>query len=191
MEELARLLVDHLLAQAVAGLAVDLVERDLLGVRRRRIEGDRTAFFRGGTYRAVFLNLLAQSFADERDHERTAKVGQESLRLNRQAGDVQGIAWSLLNLAMASEDSGDYEQAEGFYAEGLSLARESDSAYHCFDILFTWGWSLLVHGDLQQATKLTEEAVELARERGRGFKGMLPRAINNLSWATLLLRSMM
>jgi ATP/maltotriose-dependent transcriptional regulator MalT len=173
-------------AQCDLGRAKEAAEEGLRLSKEAGIEGDRTAFFRGGTYRAVFLNLLAQSFADERDHERTAKLGQESLRLNRQAGDVQGIAWSLLNLAMASEDRGDSEQAEEFYAEGLSLARESDSAYHCFDILFTWGWDSLVQGDHQRATKLTEEALELARERGREFMGMLPRAVNNLSWATLL-----
>jgi ATP/maltotriose-dependent transcriptional regulator MalT len=99
---------------------------------------------------------------------------------------VQGIAWSLLNLAMASDDRGDYEQAEEFYAEGLSLARESDSMYNRFHLLLSWGWSSLVQGDHQRATKLTEAAVELARERGRGFMGMLPRALDTLGWATLL-----
>jgi tetratricopeptide (TPR) repeat protein len=128
---------------------------------------------------------VATSYAEERDHERTAKLGEESLRLIRQAGDVQGIAWSLLNLAMASDDSGDYEQAEEFYAEGLSLIRESDSAYDCFFILLSWGWTSLFQGDHQRATKLTGEAVELARERGRGFMGMLPRALDTLAWATL------
>jgi hypothetical protein len=38
---LAGLGVDLGVFDAVAGLAVDLVEGDLLGVRRRRIEGDR------------------------------------------------------------------------------------------------------------------------------------------------------
>jgi DNA-binding CsgD family transcriptional regulator len=43
-----------------------------------------------------------------------------------------------------------------------------------------------VQGDHQRATRLTEEALELARERGRGFEGMLPRAIENVGWAALL-----
>jgi DNA-binding CsgD family transcriptional regulator/tetratricopeptide (TPR) repeat protein len=87
---------------------------------------------------------------------------------------------------MASDDSGDYEQAEEFYAEGLSLARESDSAYECFHFFLSWGWTSLVRGDLQRATRLTEESLELARERGRGFEGLLPRAIENVGWAALL-----
>jgi non-specific serine/threonine protein kinase len=172
-------------AQCDLGRAKGAAEEGLRLSKEAGIEGDRTTFFRGGTYRAVFLNLLAESFAEQRDHERTAKVGQESLRLNRQAGDVQGIAWSLRNLANASADSGDNEQAEEFYAESVSLARESDSAYECFLSLFSWGWTSLFQGDHQRATRLTEEALELARERGRGFEGMLPRATDNLSWAKL------
>ncbi len=174
-------------AQSDLGRAKGAAEEGLRLCKEAGIEGDRTAFFRGGgAYRAVFLNLLAASFSEERDHERTAKLGEESLSLNRQAGDVQGMAWSLLNLATASDDRGDYEQAEEFYAEGLSLARESDSVYDQFLLLFSWGWTSLVKGDYQRAATLTEEALELARERGRGFTGMLPRALDTLSWATLL-----
>jgi ATP/maltotriose-dependent transcriptional regulator MalT len=173
-------------AQTDLGRAKGAAEEGLRLGKEAGIEDDRTAFFRGGTYRAVFLNLLAESFAEARDHERTAKLAEESLRLNRQAGDVQGTSWSLLNLGMASDDSGDYGQAKEFYAEGLSLARESDSAYECFHFFLSWGWTSLVQGDHQRATRLTEEAVELARERGRGFEGMLPRAIENVGWAALL-----
>jgi ATP/maltotriose-dependent transcriptional regulator MalT len=173
-------------AQTDLGRAKEAAEEGLRLSKEAGIEGDRTTFFRGGTFRAVFLNLLAESFAEARDFERTAKVGQESLRLNRQAGDVQGIAWSLLNLADVPAASGDFEQAEEFYAEGLSLARELDSAYWRILFLQNWGWTSLWQGDHQRATKLTEEALELARGRGRGFEGMLPRLIDNLSWATLL-----
>jgi predicted ATPase/DNA-binding SARP family transcriptional activator/DNA-binding CsgD family transcriptional regulator len=173
-------------AQSDLGRAKGAAEEGLRLSKEAGIEGGRTAYFRGGTHRAVFLNLLATSIIDEGDHERTAKLGKESLRLNRQAGDVQGISWSLLILAMASGERGDYKQAEEFYAEGLSLARESGSAYDCFSLLFSWAWTSLLRGDHQRATKLTEEAVELARERRRGFMGMLPRAIDNLGWATLL-----
>src|SRR5215217_4301989 len=113
-------------------------------------------------------------------------MGKESLALNRQADDVQGIVGSLLILAVASSDRGDYEQAEEFYAEGLSLLRELDSAYLRFLFLSNWGWTSLLQGDHQRATALTEEAVELARERRRGFMGLLPRALDTLGWAALL-----
>jgi predicted ATPase/DNA-binding CsgD family transcriptional regulator len=173
-------------AQTDLDRAKGAAEEGLRLSKEAGIEGDRTTFIRGGTYRAVFLNLLAESYAEARDHERTAKLGQESLMLNRQAGDAQGIAWSLLKLGEASADSGDFERAEKFFAEGLSLARESDSAYECFHIFLSWGATSVVQGDLQQATRLTEEALELARERGRGFEGMLPRALDNSAWATLV-----
>ena len=119
------------------------------------------------------------------EHERTAKLSEESLALNRQANNVQGIAGSLLILAVASSDRGDYEQAE-FYAEGLSLSRELDSAYLRFLFLSNWGWTALLGGDYQRATVLVEEAVELARERRRRFTGLLPRALDTLGWAALL-----
>jgi predicted ATPase/DNA-binding SARP family transcriptional activator/DNA-binding CsgD family transcriptional regulator len=173
-------------AQGDLGKLKEAAEEGLRLSKEAGIEGDRTTFFLGGTYRAVFLNLLITAFTEARDNERTVKLGQESLRLNRQAGDVQGIAWSLLNLANASADSGDPEQAEEFYAEGLSLARELDSGYNCFLFLLNWGWTVLIQGDHQRATRLTGEALELARERGRGFLGLLPRALDTLPWLTLL-----
>src|SRR5215218_3243011 len=80
----------------------------------------------------------------------------------------------------------DYEQAERLYAEGLSLARELDSAYARFLFLQNWGWTALLEGDPERATVLVEEAVELARERRRGFMGLLSRPLDNLGWAALL-----
>ena len=150
------------------------------------IEGSRAPFFLGGTYAAFFLNLLASVSLHKVEHERTTKLSEESLALNRQADDVQGIVGSLLVLAVASSDRADYEQAEESYAEGLSLMRELDSAYLRFLYLSNWGWTSLLQGDHQRATALTEEAVELARERRRGFMGLLPRALDTLGWAALL-----
>ena len=83
---------------------------------------------------------------------------------------MQGIVGSLPILAAASSDRGDYEQAEEFYAEGLSLSRELDSAYLRFLFLSNWGWTALLGGDYQRATVLVEEAVELARERSGGLR---------------------
>ena len=173
-------------AQGDLGKLKEAAEEGLRLSKEAGIEGDRTTFFLGGTYRAVFLNLLVTAFTEARDNERTVKLGEESLRLNRQAGDVQGIAWSLLNLANASADSGYNEQAEEFYAEGLSLARELDSEYNCFLFLLNWGWTALIQGDHQRATRLIGEALELAPEREQGFLGILPRALDTLAWATLL-----
>jgi predicted ATPase/DNA-binding CsgD family transcriptional regulator len=150
------------------------------------IEDSPAPFFFGGTYRAFYLNLMAAVSLHKVEYERTAKLGEESLALNRQANNVQGIVGSLLILAVASSDRGDYEQAEVFYAEGLSLSRELDSAYLRFLFLSNWGWTSLLGGDHQRATLLIEEAVELARERRRRFTGLLPRALDTLGWAALV-----
>ena len=50
----------------------------------------------GGTYRAFYLNLLATVSLHKVEQESTAKLSEESLALNREANNVQGIAGSLL-----------------------------------------------------------------------------------------------
>ncbi|HET6660653.1 MAG TPA: helix-turn-helix transcriptional regulator [Rubrobacter sp.] len=121
----------------------------------------------------------------EGDHKRTAKLGEESLTLNRQVEDAQGTVSSLLTLAIESSDQGDYKRAEKLYAEGLSLARELKSAHWRFLYLHNWGWTSLLGGDHERAAALTEEAVELVQERRRGFMGFLPRALDTLGSAAL------
>jgi DNA-binding CsgD family transcriptional regulator len=150
------------------------------------IEGSSAPFFLEGTPLASFLNMLGLVSLSEGDHEHMAKLGKESLMLNRRANHVAGITNSLLQLAIASGEQGDYEQAEKLYAEGMSLARELDSASTRFLYLSNWGWMSLLGGDHQRATALTEEAVELTRGRRRGFIGFLPMALDTLGWAALL-----
>jgi predicted ATPase/DNA-binding CsgD family transcriptional regulator len=166
--------------------AREAAEEGLKLSKEAGVEDSRAPYLFGGTYRAFFLNLMATVSLHKVEHERTAKLSEESLALNRQANNVQGIVGSLLILAVASSDRGDYEQAEEFYAEGLSLSRELDSAYLRFLFLSNWGWTALLGGDYQRATVLVEEAVELARERRRRFTGLLPRALDTLGWAALL-----
>jgi DNA-binding CsgD family transcriptional regulator/tetratricopeptide (TPR) repeat protein len=164
--------------------AKEAAEEGLRLSKEAGIEDCRALFFLGGTYRAFFLNLLANVSMDELDHGRMALLGEESLRLNRQADDLQGIISSLGVLAVAARHRGDYERADRLYAEGLSLVRKLDSAYWRFLYLTNWGWTSLLQGNYERAAALTEEAVELAR--GRGFMGLLQRALDNLGWAALL-----
>jgi DNA-binding CsgD family transcriptional regulator len=149
------------------------------------IEGGRAQFFVWSSPTAFFLDLLARVSNMEGDYERTAKLGEESLALNRQVEDAQGTVSSLLTLAIGSSDQGDYERAEKLYAEGLSLARVLNSAHWRFLYLHNWGWTSLLGGDHERAAALTEEAVELVRERRRGFMGFLPRALDTLGSAAL------
>jgi predicted ATPase/DNA-binding CsgD family transcriptional regulator len=143
-------------------------------------------FFVWNSPATFFLHRLANVSMEEGNHERARVLGEESLELSRQANEVQGIVWSLLTLAIAATLRAEYELAERWYAEGMSLARELDSAYARFLFLQNWGWTALLRGDPARATLLIEEAVELARERRRGFMGLLSRPLNDLGWAALL-----
>src|SRR5829696_858490 len=149
-------------------------------------EDSRRPFFVWNNPTTFFLNRLANVSMEQGDHERARALGQESLVLSRQANEMQGIVWSLLTLAIAATLRADYEQAERFYAEGMRLARELDSAYARFLFLQNWGWTALLRGDPARATLLIEEAVGLAGERKRGFMGLLSRPLDNLGWAALV-----
>jgi predicted ATPase/DNA-binding SARP family transcriptional activator/DNA-binding CsgD family transcriptional regulator len=160
-------------------------EEGLELIKKAGIEDGHTRFFMWSSPAAFFLNLLARVANMERDYERTAKLGEESLVLNRQVEDADGTISSLLTLALASSDQGDYKRAEKLYAEGLSLARELNSAHWRFLYLHNWGWTSLLGGDHERAAALIEEAVELGRERRRGFIGFLPRALDTLGSTAL------
>ena len=79
--------VDLGVFDAVAGLAVDLVERDLLGIRRRRIEGDRTGHERKAQ-KTLPIGAGAMGYSEKRNR-RPARIPSDA-PVSNTAG--QGIA---------------------------------------------------------------------------------------------------
>jgi predicted ATPase/DNA-binding SARP family transcriptional activator/DNA-binding CsgD family transcriptional regulator len=133
---------------------------------------------------ADFKNVLAEVARNRGDHERAARLIEESLALYREAGDKPGIAWALNSLANVSDNRGDHERAKDLYQEGLALSREIGGARPIGVYLSDWGYALLLEGDLEGATALNQEAADLFRAQGRG--GGLQYVLDNLGWAALL-----
>jgi predicted ATPase/class 3 adenylate cyclase len=134
--------------------------------------------------KASFLRILGSAAYVCGDHERAARLYEESLALSREAGDERGVASSLLQLGNVSSDLGDHERAETFYEEGLALSRELDDKALLASALISVGAEYLLQGDHERGAMLNEEAAGLYRERGN--RGHLQYALDNLGWAALM-----
>jgi DNA-binding CsgD family transcriptional regulator/tetratricopeptide (TPR) repeat protein len=164
--------------------AKEAAEEGLRLSKETRIEDGRTPLLSGGAHAAFFLYLLGYASIGEGDLNRATELGQESLRLYKQADNLQGIVWSHLCLADASALRADFERAEKLYAEGLGLSGGLGSGLWRFVYLNSLGWMAVLQGDYERAITLAEEAVALAQERR--FMGQLPHALDTLAWAALL-----
>src|SRR5215207_1795180 len=134
--------------------------------------------------KASFLRILGSAAYVCGDHERAARLCEESLALSREAGDERGVASSLLQLGNVSSDLGDHERAETFYEEGLALSRELDDKALLASALISVGAEYLLQGGHERGAMLNEEAAGLYRERGN--RGHLQYALDNLGWAALM-----
>jgi predicted ATPase len=133
---------------------------------------------------ADFKNILGELARLRGEHQRAARLVQDSLALHQEAGDKLGIAWSLGNLANVAGDRGDHERAKQLYEEGLALSRRLGSAELLGAYLISLGSESLLEGEPERAIALNEEAAELFRKRGR--RGGLQHILDNLGRATLL-----
>jgi predicted ATPase/class 3 adenylate cyclase len=133
---------------------------------------------------ADFKNILGELARLRGEHQRAARLVQDSLALHQEAGDKPGIAWSLGNLANVAGDRGDHERAKQLYEEGLALSRRLGSAELLGAYLISLGSESLLEGEPERAIALNEEAAELFRKRGR--RGGLQHILDNLGRATLL-----
>src|SRR5215217_1701744 len=133
---------------------------------------------------ADFKNILGELARLRGEHQRAARLVQDSLALHQEAGDKLGIAWPLGNLANVAGDRGDHERAKQLYEEGLALSRRLGSAELLGAYLISLGSESLLEGEPERAIALNEEAAELFRKRGR--RGGLQHILDNLGRATLL-----
>ena len=133
---------------------------------------------------ADFKNILGDIARLRGDHQRAARLVQDSLALHQEAEDKPGIAWSLGNLANVAAERGDPERAKQLYEEGLVLSRELGGACPLGEYLISLGYEYLLEGDHEKATALNQEAADLFRKLGR--RSGLQYALDNLGWTMLL-----
>ncbi len=108
---------------------------------------------------------------------------EEGLRLNRQAKDKPGIAFSLNHLGLVALYQGDYGSAEALLEEGLILQQELEDTAGKATALHNLGLVALYRGDYEPARTLIEESLSLFRELGDIWA--ISILLNNLGLAAL------
>ncbi len=136
-----------------------------------------------GSLAADFRDMLGMTARIRSDYERAKELFEESLVLNREAGNKRGLAFSLFNLGEVASDRGEHERAKELFEEAGALCRELGDTRTLPKYYFNLGNEYLLQGDPQRATELLEEAVKLLAQ---GRTGGLNNALDKLGWAALM-----
>jgi predicted ATPase/DNA-binding SARP family transcriptional activator len=112
------------------------------------------------------LNLLAAIVLNQGRVLEAEPLLEESIRLQREAGNRTGETVALGNLAMLAYQREDYERAAVLYEQGLELAREVGNTAITADMLGNLGEVLFRLGNLQHAATLSRESLLAHQEVG-------------------------
>jgi predicted ATPase len=100
------------------------------------------------------------------DYGQAATWLEESLALQRDLGNPEGIAAALNNLGLVAYDLGDYARAAALHAESLALRREVGDTWGSAISLNNLGLVARRQSDYGRARALFEESLALHRELG-------------------------
>jgi predicted ATPase/Tfp pilus assembly protein PilF len=105
-------------------------------------------------------------------------LAEESLVIQRELGDQQGIAKSLGSLALAATHQGEYETARALYEEGLAIVRQLGDQQEIAEALS--GLATVAHfqGENEAARGLYKECLAIQRQLGN--KRKIAYSLNNL-----------
>jgi tetratricopeptide (TPR) repeat protein len=117
-----------------------------------------------GSLAASLKVRLGDVAAVRGEYARAEEFYEESIRLNRETGDIRAIASGYIDLGNISVNRGDYERAKALYQQGLAMSRELGGADPLGGFLINLGYVSLLEGDAEQAMVLNEEAVALFRD---------------------------
>ncbi|MCW3099654.1 MAG: adenylate/guanylate cyclase protein, partial [Chthonomonadaceae bacterium] len=103
---------------------------------------------------------------------------EESLTIEREIGDRQGIAVSLNNLGAVAHNQGDYASARGYYEESLTIYREVGDRQGIAHVLGNLGLEADIQGDYASARGYHDESLTIQREIGN--RQGIAMSLNNL-----------
>jgi predicted ATPase/DNA-binding CsgD family transcriptional regulator len=115
---------------------------------------------------AKVLNGAGKMAEKQGEWARAQALLEEGLALNRELGDLESEAMSLIYLGRTARDRGDYDGAEALERQSLALARELGSSWGMRWALFSLGDTALDRGDPEQAAQMFEEGLQLSRQLG-------------------------
>jgi DNA-binding CsgD family transcriptional regulator len=99
-------------------------------------------------------------------YQRGRAFATEALAIQRQLGDLRGAGYSLNNLGIMAQASGEPDQAADLYAEALRLFRTAGDKRGISVVLPGLSDLAYRRGALEEARALAEEALHLHRELG-------------------------
>ncbi len=106
----------------------------------------------------------------EQDSEQGEKICLEELAVQKEIGDIDGIATAVQQLGHMAFREGDYQQASTWYAESLERYHEVGNKWSEANQLHNMGVAACYQGDFQQATHRFEGALALYRDVGANFQ---------------------
>ena len=116
------------------------------------------------------------------DYRAAAAFHEESLALNRAAGDAHGVAYAANNLANAVLQSGDHVRARALYEEGIALAMELGDERGAAFASINLADVATRQGDFDEARALHKHVLSMIR--GLGDRWMEGFALDTFGRAT-------
>jgi predicted ATPase/serine/threonine protein kinase len=116
--------------------------------------------------RATTLNEAGDLASLQGDYAQAADLLEESLTLQRELEDKQGIGIVLWHLGRLMNEQNEYARATECLKEALVLLREEGDKWNVAMSLLILGTVALSQGDHKQATTLYEESLAMHRELG-------------------------
>ncbi len=117
-------------------------------------------------------NVLSTLATNSGNQERAAAFARECLQINRELGNLSGIAESLVTLARLTIWSGDFSAPATWLEEALSIVRQvSDQATEQYTLLI-YGVLMYWQGNYPQAHAYYKELIQLSERLGNHFSGL-------------------
>ncbi len=131
------------------------------------------------------LNRLGSTYYLLGNYHKAIDFQQQSLEIQREIGDRQGIAASLGNLGIAYKSLGEYHQAIDFQQQSLEIRREIGDRNGIAASLCNLGNAYKSLGNYPQAIDFYQQSLEIQREIGD--RNGIAASLGNLGNAYYLL----
>ena len=147
--------------------------RGYLEEGRRRLETALQADERPTSVRARALSGAADMALTSGDIATGRRCADEALALHHQVGDGWGVAFSLLMVAYATGQEGDWARAQQLFGESTRRFGELGNEHYALRAARAQAWAFYEGGDLDRSRELNEDVLG----RARATHDMLPVGI--------------
>lgn len=137
---------------------------ELLSLEADQRKSESSRVFPGT--RAWGLCMSGRLAVRQGDDDHGKRRGEESLSLFRALDDKPGLITALNLLALAAQDTGDYDKALAYYQEALELSRLTDNTRMTAVLLTNQGLMYYEQQEYRQAARLWEEGTVLGERLG-------------------------